>query len=204
MSWFISQANAQEPATVPVEGGHAPTDATANTVAQEGGGHGGTFPPFDPSTFASQLFWLALVFIALYVLMAKKVIPQIGGILEARAAKIAGDLAEAEKAKAETDAAIVAYEAALAAARNKANAIAHDTRTKVAHEIDGRRHTAEAQLAAKLSDTEKHIADVKNIALDHVSAIAIETTQAVVEALIGGAGHDEAAAAVAAVSAGKH
>lgn len=204
MSWFISQANAQQPASVPAEGGPAPTEASGTTVAHGGGEHGGTFPPFDPSTFPSQLFWLAIVFIALYVLMAKKVIPQIGGIFEARAAKIAGDLVEAEKAKAETDAAIVSYEASLTAARNKANAIAHDTRSKVAHEIDGRRHAAEAQLAAKLTETEKHIADVKNIALDHVSTIAVETTEAVVEALLGKVGRDEAAEAVAAVSVGKH
>jgi F-type H+-transporting ATPase subunit b len=204
MSWFISQANAQEPASVPAEGVHAPTEAAGTTVAHGGGEHGGTFPPFDPSTFPSQLFWLAIVFIALYVLMAKKVIPRIGGIFEARAAKIAGDLAEAEKAKGETDAAIASYEASLAAARNKANVIAHDTRTRVAHEIDGRRHAAEGQLAAKLSETEKHIADVKNIALDHVSTIAIETTEAVVEALLGKVGREEAAGAVAAISAGKH
>ena len=84
------------------------------------------------------------------------------------------------------------------------NAIAHETRSKVAREIDGRRHAAEAQLSAKLSDTEKHIADVKRIALDHVSTIATETTEAVVEALVGKVSRDEAAAAVAAVSVGKH
>ncbi len=204
MSWFISQANAQEPASVPADGGHAPTEATGTTVAHEGGEHGGTFPPFDPSTFPSQLFWLAIVFIALYVLMAKKVIPQISAILETRAAKIASDIVSAEKAKAETDAAIASYEASLAAARNKANAIAHETRSKVAHEIDGRRHEAEAQLNAKLADTERHINDVKKIALDHVATIATETTEAVVEALIGRVGRDEAAAAVAAVSSAKH
>lgn len=204
MSWFINQANAQEPASVPADGGHAPTEATGTTVAHEGGEHGGTFPPFDPSTFPSQLFWLAIVFIALYVLMAKKVIPQISAILETRAAKIASDIVSAEKAKAETDAAIAAYEASLAAARNKANAIAHETRSKVAHEIDGRRHEAEAQLATKLADTERHINDVKKIALDHVATIATETTEAVVEALIGKVGRDEAAAAVAAVSSAKH
>lgn len=204
MSWFISQANAQEPASVPADGGHVPTEATGTTVAHEGGEHGGTFPPFDPSTFPSQLFWLAIVFIALYVLMAKKVIPQISAILETRAAKIASDIVSAEKAKAETDAAIAAYEASLAAARNKANAIAHETRSKVAHEIDGRRHEAEAQLNAKLADTERHINDVKKIALDHVATIATETTEAVVEALIGKVGRDEAAAAVAAVSSAKH
>lgn len=204
MSWFISQANAQEPASVPADGGHAPTEATGTTVAHEGGEHGGTFPPFDPSTFPSQLFWLAIVFIALYVMMAKKVIPQISAILEARAAKIASDLVEAEKAKSETDAAIASYEASLAAARNKANAIAHETRSKVAHQIDGRRHDAEAQLATKLADTERHITDVKRIALDHVATIATETTEAVVEALIGKVGRDEAAAAVAAISSAKH
>lgn len=204
MSWFISQANAQEPAVVPAEDGHAPTEAAGTTVAHEGGEHGGTFPPFDPSTFPSQLFWLAIVFVALYVLMAKKVVPQIGGILEARASRIASDLVEAEKAKAETDAAIVSYEASLAAARNKANTIAHETRTKVAHEIDARRNAAEAQLAAKLTDTELHIADVKKIALEHVSTIATETTEAVVEAFAGKVNRDEAAAAVAAVSAGRH
>lgn len=203
MSWFISQANAQEPASVPAVDGHAPTAVAGTTVAHEGG-HGGAFPPFDPSTFPSQLFWLAIVFIALYVLMAKKVIPQIAGILDARAARIASDLVEAEKAKAETDAAIVSYEASLAAARNKANAMAHETRSKVAHEIDARRNAAEAQLAAKLSDTEQHIADVKKIALDHVATIATETTEAVVEALVGKVGRDEAAAAVAAVSTRRH
>lgn len=202
MTWFISQANAQEQATVPTEGAHAP-DAVA-TVAHEGGEHGGTFPPFDPSTFPSQLFWLAIVFIALYVMMSKKVIPQIAGILEARAARIASDLVEAEKAKAETDAAIASYEAALAAARAKANAIAHETRTRVSHEIDGRRHAAEALLSDKLADTEKHIDDVKRIALDHVATIATETTEAVVEALMGRISRDEAVAAVAAVSSGRH
>lgn len=202
MTWFISQANAQEQATVPTEGAHAP-DAVA-TVAHEGGEHGGTFPPFDPSTFPSQLFWLAIVFIALYVMMSKKVIPQIAGILEARAARIASDLVEAEKAKAETDAAIASYEAALAAARAKANAIAHETRTRVSHEIDGRRHAAEALLSDKLADTEKHIDDVKRIALDHVATIATETTEAVVEALMGRISRDEAVAAVTAVSSGRH
>lgn len=216
MTWFISQANAQESApadAATTQDGHAPVAAEGAAVAPEGGhegstvahegGHGGVFPPFDPSTFPSQLFWLALVFIALYVMMAKKVIPQIAGILEARSAKIAGDIAEAEKAKGETDAAIASYEAALASARAKANAIAHETRTRVGHEIDGKRHAAEANLNAKLADTEKHISDVKRVALDHVSVIATETTEAVVEALIGKVSRDEAATAVAAVAA-KH
>lgn len=205
MTWFISEAHAQESAPaegVPAADAHAPAAGEASTVAH-GGEHGGVFPPFDATTFPSQLFWLALVFGLLYVLMAKKVVPQISGIFAARAERIAADLKNAEAAKASTDAAIVAYEAALAAARVKANTIAHETRTRVGREIDGQRHAAEARLAEKLAETERHIADVKRVALDHVSVIAVETTEAVVEALIGKSNRDEAAAAVAAV-AGKH
>ena len=46
------------------------------------------FPPFQKDTFASQLVWLAIFFIGLYVLMSRVAIPRIGGIMEARANKI--------------------------------------------------------------------------------------------------------------------
>ena len=49
-----------------------------------GSERGKGFPPFDAHTFASQLFWLALAFIALYLLMSRIALPRIGSILEAR------------------------------------------------------------------------------------------------------------------------
>ena len=53
-----------------------------------------TFPPFQKDTFASQLLWLALTFVALYLLMSRIALPRIGTILEARRQRIDGDLAE--------------------------------------------------------------------------------------------------------------
>ena len=47
---------------------------TTNATTQaHGGAHagGGSFPPFDSSTFGSQLIWLALAFGALYLLMSR-------------------------------------------------------------------------------------------------------------------------------------
>ena len=58
-------------------------------------GHKAPFPPFQKETFVSQLVWFVIAFIALYVLIKKLAIPQIGGIIEARTGKIEGDLAEA-------------------------------------------------------------------------------------------------------------
>jgi F-type H+-transporting ATPase subunit b len=172
----------------------------AHTTAevQHEGGH--AFPPFDSSTFGSQILWLAITFGVLYVLMAKVVLPRIGGILEDRHARIAGDLAEAERLKADSEAAGVAYEAALAEARRNAQAIAAANREKLAREVDGRRQAAEQKLAGDVAVAEARIAEIKAKALGEVDAIAIETTEAVVTALIGEtASRDEVAEAVAAV-----
>ncbi len=146
---------------------------------------GGSFPPFDGSTYPSQLFWLAISFAVFYWLMAKVVLPRIGGILEDRRDRIAGDLAEANRLKLETDAAIAAYEQALAEARGKAHGIAHDTRAKLKAETAERRSDAEAKIADKLVAADKHISEIKSAALAQVGDIATEITGALVETLIG-------------------
>ncbi|HKD76547.1 MAG TPA: hypothetical protein VKB76_13675 [Ktedonobacterales bacterium] len=98
------------------------------------GEHKGAFPPFDPQTFASQLFWLFVTFILLYAIMAKVALPRIGAIIADRQKRIADDFAEAEQSKAKSDAAVEAYERALADARARAQAIANDTRARQAAE----------------------------------------------------------------------
>src|SRR3954470_5275861 len=107
--------------------------------SEESGGHKGPFPPFQAETFASQLFWLAIAFAALYLLASRLVLPRVGGIIEARANRIAGDLAEAQRFKAEADAANAAYEKALADARARAQTLANATREQQAAEADKKR-----------------------------------------------------------------
>src|SRR5690349_17857545 len=97
-----------------------------------GGGHKGTFPPFAPETFASQVLWLTVSFILLFVLLTKVALPRVASILEARRNRIAEDLAAAERHKSESDAAIAAYEKALADARVRAQALASDVRQQQA------------------------------------------------------------------------
>ncbi len=94
---------------------------TAHTEAP--GGHKAPFPPFQSETFASQLFWLAIAFAALYLLASRLVLPRVGGIIDARAKQIDDDLSEAQQFKEAADAANTAYEKALADARSRAQAL---------------------------------------------------------------------------------
>src|SRR5262245_63648620 len=63
--------------------------------------HGGGFPPFQRDTFASQLIWITLAFVALYLLMSRVALPRIGSIIADRKQHIEGDFAEAERLKKE-------------------------------------------------------------------------------------------------------
>lgn len=161
-----------------------------------------TFPPFDATTFASQLLWFALTFGALYVLMSRVALPQIGSILDKRKARIEGDLKEADRLRGETDKALAAYEAALAEAKSNAHGIAEETRASIKADIDGKRKAVEEDLSKKVAEAEGRIAKTKQEALGRVSEIAAETTAAVVTQLTGEANASEVSAAVAEVVKG--
>jgi F-type H+-transporting ATPase subunit b len=149
-----------------------------------GGGHA-VFPPFNKDTFASQLLWLAITFVLLYLLMSRIALPRVGGIIESRRTKIASDLADAQRFKSDSDAAIAAYEKALADARANALAIAGKTRDKLMAEADARRKTLEQKLGDQLAEAEKTIDATRKAAMVNVNAIAADTAAAIVERLIG-------------------
>jgi F-type H+-transporting ATPase subunit b len=146
---------------------------------------GGKFPPFDSHTFASQLLWLALTFIALYLLMSRVALPRIGSILEARRRHIDGDLADAQRLKGESDAAIAAHEKALAQARANAQTLANERREKAAAAAAARRKEVEAMLGSRIAEAEKAIAAAQSAAMANVRAIAGEAAGAIVERLTG-------------------
>jgi F-type H+-transporting ATPase subunit b len=147
--------------------------------------HGRGFPPFDAQSFASQLFWLVLIFAALYLLMSKLALPRIGSILEERRRHIERDLAEAQRLKQESDDAIAAYEAALAQARARAQALANENHAKAAAAAEARRKEIEAELNARVAQAEKEVAASRSAALANVRSIATEAAAAIVERLTG-------------------
>ena len=166
---------------------HAETPAGELHEATEahGGDAHGVFPPFDPATFGSQLFWLVICFGALYLLMSRVALPRIGSILEERDNRIAGDLAAAGRMKQESDAAVAAYEQALAEARQNAHGIGQTARNEAKAEIETHRARVEADLQQRLEAAESTINGVKLRAMTEVDAIATDAAEAMVEVLLG-------------------
>lgn len=154
------------------------------------------FPPFDSTTFPSQLLWLAISFGLFYLLLKQVVVPRIGGILEVRQDRIAEDLGEAARMKGEADAAVAAYEQELADARARANVIGQEARDNAKAEAEAERKKVEASLESKLSEAEARIALIKDAAMRDVGQIAEETASAVVRQLVG-SDADKAAVAAA-------
>ena len=165
-------------------GGAKGQPAGAHTEA-DGGHHSGGFPPFESSTFASQLVSLAIFFVLLYVIVSKLALPRVGGAIEARQNKIEGDLAEAQTLKDQSDAALKAYEGELASARSRAQAIGNESRDKANAQAEAERKTLEEQLAAKLAGAEKTIASTRATAMSNVRGIAADAAGQIVQQLTG-------------------
>ncbi|WP_315918957.1 F0F1 ATP synthase subunit B [Mesorhizobium sp. SP-1A] len=195
---FVTPAYGQEAAPA-VESGAGAEGTHAGTEVPGNAGHeGGTFPPFNPATFPSQILWLAITFGLFYLFLKKVALPRLGGILEERSGRIARDLDQAAKLKGEADAAVAAYEQALAEAKANANAIGQQARDAAKAEAEDARKAVEAGLETKLAEAEKRIADIKASAMKDVGTIAESTATAIVEQLVGKADKSAIAAAVAA------
>lgn len=142
-------------------------------------------PQFDPSTFASQIFWLAIIFAALYVLMARVALPRIAEVLEERSERIADDLERAESLKKEADAVIEQYEAALAKARGEASSVLAQAAQEIAEVSAKRQAEFSAELGRKTDEAEARIAKAKDEAKAHVREIAVGVTSEITSKLIG-------------------
>ncbi|NKD86641.1 F0F1 ATP synthase subunit B' [Haematospirillum jordaniae] len=129
-------------------------------------------PQFEPSTFASQLFWLAVTFTLLYVLVSRYAIPRLGEIMEQRQRTVEDDLDRAKQLKAETETSIRAYEKALTDARSKAQDLLRHAQEEVTRQAEIRNREVSVRLAAQIRDGEDRIAKARDAALVSVRDLA--------------------------------
>jgi len=143
-------------------------------------------PQFEQAdTFVSQLFWLAITFGVLYLVLRYAILPRIADVLESRQDRIANDLEEAEKLKRESEEALKAYEDALATARASAQEMAAAAKAEATKDSEQRSAELEAKLAEDLKKADARIQEVRAEAVTGIRAVAQETAQAITAKLIG-------------------
>jgi F-type H+-transporting ATPase subunit b len=146
---------------------------------------GAGFPPFQKDTFASQLIWLTLTFVALYLLMSRIALPRVGAILENRRMHVDADLTEAGRLRNQSEEALGRYEKTIADARNRAQMLANEARQRQTADAEAARKDLDAKLNARIAEAEKDIQARQAAAMGNVHAIAADAAGAILERLIG-------------------
>ncbi len=149
-------------------------------------------PQLDFATFPNQIFWLVLALIVLYFIVAKVILPRIGGVLEERHAMISDYLAQASDFKKQAEEAEAEYETALKQARGEAQEIAAKTKAEIQKELDKAVAKADAEIAAKTAESEQAIAVIRESAAENVREVATATAGEVVMALMPSVSDDAA------------
>jgi len=156
--------------------------ASGTAMAKEGSGG---MPQLDYHLFAPQLVWLAIAFVALYLVMSRLAVPAISDTLDKRQAKIQGDLDAAEKANEDTRALVAAYEKRLADAREEARRLTRERGEADSAAAAAHFNELHDRLAKQIGEAEKRIAAQRDDVMAGLEHMARDIGQNVYAKLAG-------------------
>jgi F-type H+-transporting ATPase subunit b len=142
-------------------------------------------PQLDFATYASQIFWLSVIFTILYYYLSKGPLPVIREVLHSRQSRIANDLKKAESLKKEAESAEEDFTTAIADARQKASKILLDAYSKAAEEEAVRNAKVEKTFSEQNKEAEQRIIGLRKDAAIRLIPIATEAAILMTEKLIG-------------------
>lgn len=136
-------------------------------------------------TYPSQVFWLFVTFVVLFLIMRFAVIPKITRVLEQRRDKMEGDLDRAAALKEEAEATLAEYEAAVASGRAKAQQVIRQTGEEMSTRATAEHQELGQRLAQQIREAEARIGEARDAALADVQSMSAEVAQAAAERLAG-------------------
>jgi len=172
--------------------------ASVAALAKEGQGG---MPQLDYHLFAPQLVWLAIAFVALYLVMSRLAVPAISDTLDKRQAKIQGDLDAAEKANEEARSLIAAYQKRLADTREEARKLMRERGEADNAAAAARLQALHDKLAAQIAEAERRIAAQRDEVMEGLEQMAGDIGQEVYAKLAGQPADQGALAAKVAAAA---
>lgn len=171
---------------------HSGAAASGGHGAGHGGGEAVGMPQLDFDTWPSQIFWLVVAMVVLYLLMSRVALPRISSVIEERHDAIESDLDRAAEYTRKAEEAEAAYELALKEARTKAQEIAAQTRAGIQKQVEAAIAEADGRIAERVAESDRRIREIRDEAKASVEAVAVDTAEALVEAMVPGTGDAEA------------
>lgn len=188
----VETESATSPSVVPTaDPASAGAEAHGATTGAE---HSAGLPQFEFQHWGGQIAYLLVLFVALYVLMAKVFVPRMRRVLDERAATIADAISSAKAVQAEADSRAEAAKRALADARAVAQRTAAEASAKAAAEMAERKAALETELSARQAEAEGRIRAARDAAMGQLAAVATDTAEAMLEKLTGAKAPREAVA----------
>ena len=142
-------------------------------------------PQLDPTYWASQAFWLILIFTALYLVLANLFIPKIKNNIDNRENKIKDDLDEAQKLKNLAEQKLKEYELSIENAKKEVQKIIFGSKNKLNLEIQNKKKKFEKEMETEIESAEKEIESLKKESLKNISIISEEMASKVIEQISG-------------------
>ena len=141
-------------------------------------------PQLNPEFWASQTFWLILIFTSLYLIISKIFLPKITYSIENRKSRIVNDLNEANKLKENAEEKLKEYNKIIQDSKNEAKKIAANSKKKLDRDIKNKKQKFNDEIEKELITAEKEIKDLKKSSLSNISQIAAETSAEIVKKII--------------------
>ena len=138
-----------------------------NLFAAEAG-----MPQLDPKYWASQAFWLILVFTILYISIAKFYLPKIKNNLDNRENRIKNDLDDAHKFKELSELKFKEYEKILEDAKKEVIKIHIDSKNILDKEIKSKKEKIEKEIEKEIIKAQKEISELKKGSISDIQKIS--------------------------------
>ena len=142
-------------------------------------------PQLNPEFWTAQIFWLILIFLALYVINWKIFLPKITNSIENRKSRIINDLSEAEKLKENAEKKLIEYNKIISDARKEAIKIINENKKKLESDIENKKRKFSEEIEKELSNAEKEIKNLKRESVLNINKIAKEISSEIVKQVIG-------------------
>ena len=142
-------------------------------------------PQLDPTYWASQAFWLILVFTILYISVAKFYLPKIKNNLDDRENRIKEDLDAANKFKDLSELKLKEYEKILDESKKEVLKIHIESKNKLDKDIQAKKDVMEKEIENEISKAQKEILDLKKNSTSDIQNISREIASNIIENISG-------------------